>query len=656
MPVTADKSVESHAADGERASAGLAGEAAGMLSAAVLALVLTALSIWWPLEQGAYFPVVYLPGAILLYVTLITLLIVAPLPIAFRGPHAVALAALLTLTGWTALSLLWSPAQDLALEDAQRTMIYPAAFLAGLWLSALLSKRVALSMLPWAVAATIVAVVTVVRILGIDGARDVLDGEGTLEYPFAYRNANAAFFIISALVLVAAMARRRTAVPLQAGWAAAAVCCLGLAVLSESRGSILAAAAGIVALLLFSPSRGRVVISLLVVSIPLLVILPELLDPFGAVNNQRPALGELHQAARALAVAALAGAALAVPIGLLLRRRRRPSARRERGPGRTQLVVLGAAALLSAAVVGVVADPVSWISTNESSEGANSRFNYTGGLNRTDFWAVSANQFSDAPLIGGGSGSFRTRYAVERESPELPRDAHSLGFETLGELGAIGVVLLVIVGGALAAAVFKSRRLGPDEATLAAAALAVGAAWAAQASVDWLTSFPGLTAPVLVLLGAAAGPAALRSGRDAGRRTRVVLGTVLAAAAVAALPLFASDRLTFNAAERWTADPEAAFDALDRAADLNPFADAPFLVAAEIAKQTGDTERGLDALASARDRQQDEWLSYLIEAEILADTDPEAALEALMRARELNPLDEDIAELEKELRAPRRSG
>ncbi|MGB2852618.1 MAG: O-antigen ligase family protein, partial [Solirubrobacterales bacterium] len=348
--------------------------------------------------------------------------------------------------------------------------------------------------------------------------------------------------------------------------------------------------------------------------------------------------------------------ALAVPIGLLLRRRRRPAARRERGPGRTQLVVLGAAALLSAAVVGVVADPVSWISTNESSEGANSRFNYTGGLNRTDFWAVSANQFSDAPLIGGGSGSFRTRYAVERESPELPRDAHSLGFETLGELGAIGVVLLVIVGGALAAAVFKSRRLGPDEATLAAAALAVGAAWAAQASVDWLTSFPGLTAPVLVLLGAAAGPAALRSGRDAGRRTRVVLGTVLAAAAVAALPLFASDRLTFNAAERWTADPEAAFDALDRAADLNPFADAPFLVAAEIAKQTGDTERGLDALASARDRQQDEWLSYLIEAEILADTDPEAALEALMRARELNPLDEDIAELEKELRAPRRSG
>ena len=645
--MTTDKSVESPAADGGRASAAVAGEAARMLSAAVLALVLTALWIWWPLEQGAYFPVVYLPGAILLYGTLITLLIVAPLPISFRGPHAVALAALLTLTGWTALSLLWSPAQDLALEDAQRTMIYPAAFLAGLWLSALLSKRVALSMLPWTVAATIVAVVTMVQILGADGVRDVFDGDGTLEYPFIYRNANAAFFIISALVLVAAMARRRTAVPLQSACAAAAVCCLGLAVLSESRGSVLGAVAGTLALLVFSPSRGRVAVSLLVVSIPVLAVLPELLDPFAAFNDDRPALDELHQAARALAVAAVAGAVLAVPTGLLLRRL---ATRAKRGPSQKQLVILGGAALLSTVVVIVVADPVSSISTDETSESTPNRFTYTGGLNRTDFWAVSADQFSDAPLVGDGSGSFRTRYAADRESPELPRDAHSLGFETLGELGAIGVILLLIAGGALAAAVVKSRSLGPDQAALVAAALAAGAAWTAQASVDWLTSFPALTAPVLALLGAAAGPAALRSGQGPGRPARVAAAVVLAVAAIAAVPHFVSDRLAFNVAENWTSDPEAAFDALDRAAELNPFADAPFLVEAVIAKQTGDTERGLQALAAARERQPTEWLGYLIEAEILADEgNVEGARAALGRARELNPLAAEVRGLERDL-------
>ena len=47
-------------------------------------------------------------------------------------------------------------------------------------------------------------------------------------------------------------------------------------------------------------------------------------------------------------------------------------------------------------------------------------------------------------------------------------------------------------------------------------------------------------------------------------------------------------------------------------------------------------------------------VGYLIEAEILADDDADAALKALMRAKELNPLDEDIAALEKSLLERRR--
>ena len=622
-----------------------------MLSAAVLALVLTALLIWWPLEQGAYFPVVYLPGAILLYVTLITLLIVAPLPISFRGPHAVALAALLAFTGWTALSLLWSPAQDLALEDAQRTLIYPAAFLAGLWMAALLRQRLALVLVPWAVAATTVAVVTIVQILGSDAARNLLDPDLTLDFPLAYRNANAAFFVISALVLIAIAARHRSPVPLQVGCIGVAVGCICLAMISQSRGSVLAAAVGTLVLLLASQERLRVAITLLIVAVPTAIVAPELLDPFTA-DSRKVAFDELQNAARIVPLAALGGALAALPVGLLLGRSGASGTATRRGGGRRGLLAVGGAVLTLtvAAVLVVAGNPFDSISLDDAG-GRDNRFTYTGGLSRTDFWEVSLEQLSDAPVVGEGSGSFRTRYALDREAQYLPRDAHSIEFETIGELGAIGVLLLVLSGGSIVVAVLRSRRLGADQGTLVAAALAVGAAWTTQASVDWFTSFPALTAPTLALLGAAAAPAAApRPGRRPARAVRGALIGGLAIFAIAAIPQFASDRLSFDAAANWEADPQAAYDALDRAADLNPFADAPLLVTAEIAKATDDTERGLSALERARERQPREWLNYFLEAELLADDDPSGARVALERAKELNPLAKEISRLERRLR------
>lgn len=92
------------------------------------------------LENGAFFESVAYPGAILLLLTLAMLLISAPLRLAVKGPHTIALAAILGLFAWTLLSLLWTPARDIALEDAGRLLIYAASFLAGLILASLLGS------------------------------------------------------------------------------------------------------------------------------------------------------------------------------------------------------------------------------------------------------------------------------------------------------------------------------------------------------------------------------------------------------------------------------------------------------------------------------------------------------------------------------------
>ncbi len=627
---------------------------AATAAAGLLATVLTALGIWWPLAQGAYFPVVYLPGAVLLYATLAVLLITAPLPISRRGAHVVAIAALTGLAIWTAISIAWTPARDLALEDAQRTLIYPAAFFAGLWLSTLLRRQPALAVAPFLIAVTVVTLATVVAVISANSAASVLDVEETLFFPFDYRNANAAFFVVSALVMVAVVGRRPGPVALRAGAASVGVACLCLAILSQSRGSLIAAAVGVLVLLATSRERWSTLVGLLIVCAPALVLLPQLLDPFAAEDRQL-AFSELQQVGRLIPFAALAGAVVAALFGLVQGKlpQRLPSERTGRRRARNALASLALLAVLATAgvlAIGGVPD----LSDNDSADPGN-RFTYTGDLNRSNFWEVALEQFKENPLAGEGSGSFRTRYALDRTTAELPRDAHSLEFETLGELGLVGLGLLLIGTFAVGVGVIKSRSHGPDEAFLASAALAATAAWITQGSVDWFTSIPGLTAPVLGLLGVAAGPAAYSRSRRLSLRVRLlpVLALILVLAAL--IPHFISERLTFDSARGWRDDPQAALDALQRAADLNPLADAPLLVEAEIARQVDQPERALVALAEAERRQPSEWLIPYQQARLLAKENPDAARERLRRALDLNPLEPDLAELRRRLQSEAQS-
>jgi O-antigen ligase len=119
---------------------------------------------------------------------------------------------------------------------------------------------------------------------------------------------------------------------------------------------------------------------------------------------------------------------------------------------------------------------------------------------RSEPYRVAIDGFQEHPLIGGGAGSFEVRYARERDIDEKVRDAHSLPLETLSELGAVGMVLLLTFFGAVATtarrALAGKGAIRPAEAAAVTAAFAV---WLGHACVDWDWEMPALTGTALVL-------------------------------------------------------------------------------------------------------------------------------------------------------------
>jgi tetratricopeptide (TPR) repeat protein len=115
------------------------------------------------------------------------------------------------------------------------------------------------------------------------------------------------------------------------------------------------------------------------------------------------------------------------------------------------------------------------------------------------------------------------------------------------------------------------------------------------------------------------------------------------------IPFFLSETWANRGIRTGTADPAAAYADLRRAADLNPLTSFPLIGEAFIAQEEGDTRRALSALDEAESRNPDDWEAYYTEAQLLKQSDPARAKAALARARQLNPLDEDVQGLTEEL-------
>jgi O-Antigen ligase len=622
--------------------------------AAIPLAIFGAILVWWGWKSGGYFEVTFLPGTMILLGLAAVLLLFAPAPGALRGAALVSFIALVGLTAWTLISGIWSTVPAVAFSDSQRALAYVAAFAIGAWSCLLLGRRMLLGLSPLAIAGALVAFATLIALWTGSNSRDFFETDATLRYPIGYRNAEAAFFLMAMLPAIVLCVSRELPWLARGILLGSSTLMIELAILAQSRASVFALLIGIAVLVALHPDKLRVLGWLALAAAPAVVALPWLLDVFQRdAGNSAAEIHPLHRACAAMALTT----ALSVAVGLGGARfgsRFTLPDRARTGIGRGLLGLLVAILLIGLVALfrsdggpgGFISRRVDSLTAgtpNLASQG--SRFGLNVGSDRGEIWRVALDDFDSHPLDGDGAGGFRASYIQHGEPGVQPEDPHSIELLMLSELGIPGALLMLVFLGGGVVAIVRTRRLGPEEATLAAGVLALGAYWLSHASVDWFWSYAAITLPVPFAIGVAAAPAL--KGDRVGERTPLRTGLAVAAGVLALtmLPFFFSESNTNRGIRTWRSDLAGAYRDLDNAADLNPWSSRPLEAKAGIAIANGDRAVALSAIDEGIERTPDDWLLYYQRAQAQGTADRAGARVSLARARELSPNDPEIDEL-----------
>jgi O-Antigen ligase len=357
---------------------------------------------------------------------------------------------------------------------------------------------------------------------------------------------------------------------------------------------------------------------------------------------------------------------IAVVLGLIAAwsgRRVAPSEQRASRANRA--VAIGAVALVVVGLVGFTVgtgDPVGWVEDRVDefltqgtphSEEDTSRFSGGAGSERDDLWRVALDVAGEDPVVGTGGGGYQYEYLLLRSADgiESVRDAHSVEFEVLSELGIVGLVLLVTALVAVFAGAWTTRGLSLTAAALSGIAITTGAYWLTHTSFDWFWTYAGITAPVFALLGSAcAGAARARGeGQPGPGAWRFAAATGAVVLAVSVVAPFLAERYVESAYSTWRDDPERAQDDLDRARSLNRLSIEPLLAEGGIALEDGRREDAIAAFEEVAEERPEEWASHYFLALLHVRSDRARARAELEAGLELNPFSRDLEDLEERL-------
>jgi O-antigen ligase len=584
--------------------------------ATVPAFVAIALFVIGATDQAGFPMTHWAPAAI----TILALLAIsmAALGVRFASislPLKIALGCLAAYTALSFLSIIWADVPGVAWEGANRTLLYLLVFalFAG-WRQRGASAALLLSV--WTLSIIGLALFVLLHIGGLSASGLPADlPEGRLTFPSGYANANAALWLMAfwPALLLARSARLPSA--LRGVLAGGAVLLALVALMSQSRGSLYAMPVMLVLVFALLPDRVRTFL----LGLPVAAGIALAARPVLHVGDDLTARGTvdpstLHSARSAVLLAAIV-VGLLVAIAAVLERRSRlgePVRRRlHRAAAAAALV-----ALIAAIAGGLVAagNPVTrlehaWHSFKggySGDESHGSRLTSGLGSNRYDFYRVALDEFVAHPLLGIGADNFQQQYLAHGRSEETPHYPHSVELRTLTQTGVIGA-LLALVGlaaallGAARAIYARGRAADPLGASVAAAALAAFGYWIVHGSFDWFWEFAGLGAPAFALLGLACSlgpareqpePATPRARRTLAPRLALAVAVVVGLAAAVSLgaPWLGQLELQ-DAAKIWPQAPRKAYSRLQRAADLNPLSDEPYLLAGTIALRFGDLSR-----------------------------------------------------------------
>jgi len=609
------------------------------------------LVVFLGLEGGGFDPIVHDQVGIAVWWVLLGAVLAGALP--RRRPGAIALAALgllAALVAWSALSLGWSESAEKTSEELARISLYLGVFALALFARDRRWARRTVAAVGAGIA--FLAILALLSRLhpgwfptGNETARFLSERE-RLSYPLNYWNGLAALIAIG-LPLVLHLATAARSVPARA-IAAAALPAMALACfLTLSRGGIAAAILALLAFLALTSDRLPKLLTLAAATAGAAVLIG------GALERDALQHGLLGATARQqgeelltlTVVVCVAVGFFQGGLALALERGRRPRWTIPSRATSAALAAVGALALLTAAAAfdapGRGAEAWREFKGSGGPDRGTGRLASAAGEGRYRYWSAAVRQNGTRPLTGTGAGTFESWWAREGDTGSFVQDAHSLYLQTLGELGIVGLSLLVaffsvvLVGGAR-----RVARAGPRGRPQLAAALAGCLAFCLTAAVDWTWQVPVL--PVAFLLLAAAllsASAPRREGTGLPLPLRVGFG-VLAIAAIAAIavPLASTSLLRESQAEARASHLPAALAAAAGAERAQPAATTPHLQRALLLESGGRLGAAAIAIRVAIAEEPTAWSAWLVRSRIEAKRGrAEAALRAFRRARSLHP-------------------
>jgi hypothetical protein len=260
---------------------------------------------------------------------------------------------------------------------------------------------------------------------------------------------------------------------------------------------------------------------------------------------------------------------------------------------------------------------------------------------RYQYWQSAIDAYETEPWLGIGPGTFEFWWAREGvgEAAIFVREAHSLYFETLAELGPLGLLLVgAFVAIVLARGALRAFSAPSAERPALAAAVAACFGFAAAGAVDWVWELGALPVAFLFL-------AAMAVGEVEGTRPRrrlagraLIAGLSVAAMIAIAIPLAAESAVEDS---REAVQDGRLEDALSEARDavaIEPFAATPRLQEAAVLERVGQLSEAVEVAREATREEPTNWRPWLVLSRLEArNGNPEGAVDAFERAQSLFP-------------------
>jgi hypothetical protein len=423
------------------------------------------------------------------------LALAGPLPFPAGTAGRVALAGLVGLAVWSAISIAWAPLVGSAADGVELLLLYIGVLLAAV---GLLRTRYAARAVEPALALGAVLVIAyglAGRLFpGIVELSRSWGAGGRLEQPITYWNGEGLLAAMGLILCVGLAGDRSRAAGMRIA-AAAACASLGLGVyLSYSRGAAAVAGIGLIALVGARPSWPQLRAAVLGLATVVLASVSAIALS-GVASLEGTTAERQRDGAIMLTILVVLTLAAAFLTARAASAERCGTKRQGTFPHARRLpMVTGAASMLCFAAL-IAGGLLENADGSEQAYASASRYASVSSL-RYEYWRVGIDAFADSPVQGIGSGGFRVVWRMERRVEAAASNAHSLILETMAELGLPGLLFIFLFLGGVAAA---ARRAVSERTPLSAGGTAVCIAWLLHASIDWDWQLPAVTLPAMLL-------------------------------------------------------------------------------------------------------------------------------------------------------------